>query len=82
MNLKNKSDKELWDMLYEIRGRMIQNKIDGIDDNECEAKYRYDIHKEIIRRENREECTICHGKGYTTDHHDPCTECGGSGYYD
>ncbi len=27
-----------------------------------------------------EPCEICHGKGSTTDHHDPCTECGGKGY--
>lgn len=32
--------------------------------------------------EEKEECSICHGQGFTTDHHDPCTECGGSGYYD
>lgn len=36
MNLKNKTDKELWDML----------------DNPKMTNYqRYDIHKEIIRRE-------------------------------
>lgn len=29
--------------------------------------------------EEKEECSICHGQGSTTDHHDPCTECGGSG---
>jgi len=23
-----------------------------------------------------DECSVCYGKGYTTDHHDPCTECG------
>lgn len=28
-----------------------------------------------------DECSVCHGEGYTYDHHDPCTECGGSGYY-
>ncbi len=27
-----------------------------------------------------EECSICHGEGYTTDHHDPCSNCGGKGY--
>ncbi len=27
-----------------------------------------------------EECSICHGEGATTDHHDPCTNCGGKGY--
>lgn len=28
----------------------------------------------------REECEVCHGEGYTTDHHDPCSNCGGKGY--
>ncbi len=28
---------------------------------------------------NEEDCSICHGKGYTIHHHDPCTECDGSG---
>jgi len=30
-------------------------------------------------KEKEEECSICHGKGSTTDHHDPCSNCGGSG---
>lgn len=30
----------------------------------------------------KELCPVCHGKGATTDHHDPCSECGGSGYYE
>ena len=34
------------------------------------------------KEEEREECSVCHGRGFTTDHHDPCSECGGSGYYD
>ena len=33
------------------------------------------------KKMKEEECAICHGKGSTTDHHDPCSECGGSGYY-
>ena len=33
-----------------------------------------------IIMEEKEECEICHGKGYTTDHHDPCSNCGGKGY--
>ena len=28
---------------------------------------------------DEELCPVCHGKGSTTDHHDPCTECGGNG---
>ena len=36
MNLKNKTDKQLWDMLDELRSNDYK---------------RYDIHKEIIRRE-------------------------------
>lgn len=30
--------------------------------------------------ERVEECSICHGEGSTTDHHDPCTECNGKGW--
>ena len=33
-----------------------------------------------IRIEEKEECSICHGEGSTTDHHDPCSNCGGEGY--
>jgi len=45
---------------------------------------RYNMMKKFIIREEskKEECSICHGQGFTTDHHDPCSECGGSGYYD
>jgi len=28
---------------------------------------------------HKKDCPVCHGKGATTDHHDPCSECGGSG---
>ena len=38
---------------------------------------------EVIRlNKEKEECSVCHGAGATTDHHDPCDECGGSGYYE
>ena len=36
---------------------------------------------EVIRlNKEKEECSICHGEGATTDHHDPCSNCGGEGY--
>ena len=37
-----------------------------------------EIRPEVIQKV--EECSICHGKGSTTDHHDPCSNCGGKGY--
>lgn len=41
-----------------------------------------DLEKAYEAVKTKEKCTVCHGKGFTTDHHDPCTECGGSGYYE
>lgn len=35
---------------------------------------------DLIVEEEKVECEICHGKGSTTDHHDPCSNCGGKGY--
>lgn len=32
--------------------------------------------------EEKVECEICYGKGFTTDHHDPCSNCSGKGYID
>ena len=55
MNLRNKTDKELWDMLYAVEGRMKGNEIDGMDNNECEIKHKYEIQQEIIRREKDNE---------------------------
>lgn len=43
--------------------------------NECGMN----INDAISNLRNQEDCPICHGKGSTTDHHDPCSECGGSG---
>jgi len=51
MNLKNKTDKELWDMLYAIEGRLRGNEIDDMDNNKYEVQYRYNIYREIRRRE-------------------------------
>lgn len=42
MNLKNKTDKQLWDMLDEL------NKLD-----KKKSIIRFEIHQEIIRREKR-----------------------------
>ena len=81
MNLKNKTDKELWDMLEYFKW-IIKEEGKDINDNGLAERNKHEIYREIIRRENREECTICHGEGFIVDHHDPCTECGGSGYYD
>ena len=43
--------------------------------NECGMS----ISDAISKLWNMEDCSICHGKGSTTDHHDPCSECGGTG---
>ncbi len=34
----------------------------------------------LIVREAKEACPICHGAGSTTDNHDPCSNCGVKGY--
>lgn len=47
MNLKNKTDKELWDMLA-MANHMANAPF---CDKEIANNYKYDIHKEIIRRE-------------------------------
>ncbi len=39
-----------------------------------------DLEKAYNAVKTGEPCDICHGKGYTTDHHDPCSNCGGKGY--
>ncbi len=50
-------------------------KDDSVFCNECGMNINKAI--EIL---TREECSICHGEGYTVDHHDPCSNCGGKGY--
>lgn len=47
MNLKNKTDEQLWDMLEELKW----NDYLYYNDYERYKKDKYDIHKEIIRRE-------------------------------
>jgi len=33
-----------------------------------------------IKELKKDECSVCHGKGFTVDHHDPCSNCDGKGY--
>ncbi len=39
----------------------------------------HELYPEAIRGVIK-PCSICHGEGSTTDHHDPCSNCGGKGY--
>lgn len=34
---------------------------------------------DVLNGLDEEDCSVCHGQGATTDHHDPCTECDGTG---
>ena len=52
MNLTNETIEKLWDMLYEVDGRIRGNEIDGRDSTDCEIQNKYKISKEIIRRKN------------------------------
>lgn len=56
MNLKNKTDKELWDMLPYWQ-RLIKENNPYVD-MEVLKKEKYDIHKEIIRREKDNEIGV------------------------
>ena len=53
MNLKNKTEKELWDMLEKISNCLPGNQMEEL----LFKKREYDIHKEIIRREEDNEGT-------------------------
>ncbi len=54
MNLKNKTDKELWDML-EIASYMVNS---SFCDKGGANKHKYDIHQEIIKREKDSEILL------------------------
>lgn len=55
MNLKNKTDKELWDMLDAVDGRITGYEIDNKTNYDKEKQLKYNIHQEIIRREKDNE---------------------------
>ncbi len=54
MNLKNKTDKELWERLDYYQDMINDGAIDIITKSLFE-KDKYSVHQEIIRRENDEQ---------------------------
>jgi len=63
---------EIYKIIRNMKGKLALDDVMGTALSE--------LRPEVVQKV--EECSICHGKGSTTDHHDPCTECGGSGYYE